>query len=72
MVVGSAITTVNSLHIWKSIIFIGSDLLACTSFELGKRLIFALFSLGKLSHAAQVLYLGLMPKRGLKWQKGRA
>ena len=41
-------------------------------FELAKSLIFALFSLGKLSHAALVLYFGLMPKHGLTWQKRRA
>ena len=57
---------------WKSNIFIGSYLLACTHFWIRKSLIFALFSLGKLSHAVLVLYLELIPKHGLKWQKGRA
>ena len=53
-------------------IFIGSYLLACTRFWIRKSLIFALFSLGELSHAALVLYLGLMLKCGLNWQKRRA
>ena len=57
---------------WKSIIFIGSYLLACTSFRIRKSLIFALFNLGELSHAALVLYVSLTPKRRLKWQKRRA
>ena len=39
---------------------------------LAKSLVFALLSLGKLSHGALVSYLGLVRKRGLKWQKRRS